>query len=343
MSATIPDTMLLEEITKATGYDCPEDLQGVTFKEATSGPGGGMSASEINEMVTRLIAGKQDKKIVFENQEMLLTEALQKVNAVANGKAQIFEASELPAKPAPNSQYWVKTYNGQTLDNGRYIILVDSLGAAHLVGKSVDSPSVNDVQINGTSIVDGATKTANIRPKTTIDSTATEKDIPSAKGVWDLVSNYYTIAQANDTFIQKPSIKTVIDDTATDTDVISGKAVFDFYKDTKIEDVTSKIRKSTTFTTVSFNAIKIGEHFLYLKFQLTKSGTLNAGSDIVLTLSNLEKVGIRNTESVAGSLYVSAGTASTFYNKNAKSVYIYTYQQMNNPSMHFSYLIPINL
>ena len=203
MSATIPDTMLLEEITKATGYDCPEDLQGVTFKEATSGPGGGMSASEINEMVTRLIADKQDKKIVFENQEMLLTEALQRVNAVANGKAQIFEASELPAKPAPNSQYWVATYNGQTLDNGRYIILVDSLGVAHLVGKSVDSPSVNDVQINGTSIVDGATKTANIRSKTTIDSTATDNDIPSAKGVWDLLSNYYTIAQANDTFVSK--------------------------------------------------------------------------------------------------------------------------------------------
>ena len=185
MSATIPDTMLLEEITKATGYDCPEDLQGVTFKEATAGPGGGMSASEINEMVTRLIANKQDKKIIFENQEMLLTEALQKVNAVANGKAQIFEAAELPAKPAPNSQYWVATYNGQTLDNGRYIILVDSLGASHLVGKSVDSPSVNDVQINGTSIVDGATKTANIRPKATINSTATDNEIPSAKGVWN--------------------------------------------------------------------------------------------------------------------------------------------------------------
>lgn len=213
MSATIPDTMPLEEITKPTGYDCPEDLQGVTFKEATSGPGGGMSASEINEMVTRLIADKQDKKIVFENQEMLLTEALQRVNAVANGKAQIFEASELPAKPAPNSQYWVATYNGQTLDNGRYIILVDSLGVAHLVGKSVDSPSVNDVQINGTSIVDGATKTANIRPKATIDDTATENDIPSAKGTWDLVNNRNDLFDASkflmaDEFASEATYKT---------------------------------------------------------------------------------------------------------------------------------------
>lgn len=91
MSATIPDTMPLEEITKATGYDCPEDLQGVTFKEATSGQGGGAS--------------------------------------------------------------------------------------------------VSDVQINGTSIVDGSTKIANIQPKATINDTATENDIPSAKGVLDLFNS----------------------------------------------------------------------------------------------------------------------------------------------------------
>lgn len=202
MSATISDTMLLEEITKATGYDCPEDLQGVTFKEATSGAGGGMSAGEINEMVTRLIADKQDKKIVFEGQEMLLTTALQRVNNSAVGKANIIDAETLPDSLTPNSQYWVKTYNGQTIDNGRYIILVDSLGTPHFMGESTSVP-VTDIQINGSSIVDGATKIANIRPKATIDNAATENDIPSAKSVWDLLNNYYTIAQANDTFVNK--------------------------------------------------------------------------------------------------------------------------------------------
>ena len=37
MSATIPETMLLSDLLKATGYDCPEDLQGATFAEATAG------------------------------------------------------------------------------------------------------------------------------------------------------------------------------------------------------------------------------------------------------------------------------------------------------------------
>lgn len=37
MSAQIPETMLLSDLLKATGYDCPVDLQGKTFAEATSG------------------------------------------------------------------------------------------------------------------------------------------------------------------------------------------------------------------------------------------------------------------------------------------------------------------
>ena len=37
MSAQIPETMLLSDLLKSTGYDCPEDLQGRTFAEATAG------------------------------------------------------------------------------------------------------------------------------------------------------------------------------------------------------------------------------------------------------------------------------------------------------------------
>lgn len=39
MSATIPNSMLLSDLLKATGYDCPESLQGKTFKQATAGAG----------------------------------------------------------------------------------------------------------------------------------------------------------------------------------------------------------------------------------------------------------------------------------------------------------------
>lgn len=39
MRATIPETMLLSDLLKPTGYDCPQDLQGKTFDQTTSGGG----------------------------------------------------------------------------------------------------------------------------------------------------------------------------------------------------------------------------------------------------------------------------------------------------------------
>lgn len=39
MSATIPNGMLLSDLLKATGYDCPSTLQGKTFAQATAGAG----------------------------------------------------------------------------------------------------------------------------------------------------------------------------------------------------------------------------------------------------------------------------------------------------------------
>jgi hypothetical protein len=37
MSANIPSTMPMSDLLKSTGYNCPEELQGKTFDEATSG------------------------------------------------------------------------------------------------------------------------------------------------------------------------------------------------------------------------------------------------------------------------------------------------------------------
>lgn len=39
MSANIPETKLVSELLKPTGFNCPEDLTGKTFSEATSGGG----------------------------------------------------------------------------------------------------------------------------------------------------------------------------------------------------------------------------------------------------------------------------------------------------------------
>lgn len=50
MSAQIPDTLLVSEVLKPTGFDCPEDLVDVSFNEAISG---GTSAElEDNKEVT---------------------------------------------------------------------------------------------------------------------------------------------------------------------------------------------------------------------------------------------------------------------------------------------------
>lgn len=51
MSATIPENMQLDDLLKATGYDCPEAFQGKTFEEATEGGGGG-AVLENNKTVT---------------------------------------------------------------------------------------------------------------------------------------------------------------------------------------------------------------------------------------------------------------------------------------------------
>lgn len=49
MSANIPESMRLNDLLKATGYNCPEELQNKTFDEATSG---GSASLEDNKEVT---------------------------------------------------------------------------------------------------------------------------------------------------------------------------------------------------------------------------------------------------------------------------------------------------
>mgnify|MGYP003303113834 CR=1 FL=1 len=50
MSANITEHMLLSDLLKATGYNCPANLQGKTFKEATAG--GSPSELDDNKAVT---------------------------------------------------------------------------------------------------------------------------------------------------------------------------------------------------------------------------------------------------------------------------------------------------
>ena len=43
MSVTISDKVMMKEVLKATGFDCPQGMENKTFEQATSGGGGGGS------------------------------------------------------------------------------------------------------------------------------------------------------------------------------------------------------------------------------------------------------------------------------------------------------------
>lgn len=79
MSATIPNSMLLSDLLKATGYDCPEDLQGKTFKQATAGAGVDLEA---NKAVT-VNAGEYAQAIEIEPSDTY--EAMEKVTLNITG------------------------------------------------------------------------------------------------------------------------------------------------------------------------------------------------------------------------------------------------------------------
>ena len=54
MSAIISDKTMMKEILKATGFDCPEGMENLTFKQATSG-GGGSATLTTEELAAKEI------------------------------------------------------------------------------------------------------------------------------------------------------------------------------------------------------------------------------------------------------------------------------------------------
>ena len=79
MSANIPNGMLLSDLLKATGYDCPENLQGKTFKQATAGAGIDLEA---NKAVT-INASEYTQAIEIEPSDTY--EAMEKVTLTLAG------------------------------------------------------------------------------------------------------------------------------------------------------------------------------------------------------------------------------------------------------------------
>ena len=79
MSAEIPNGMLLSDLLKATGYDCPSTLQGKTFKQATAGAGIDIEA---NRAVT-VDAGAYTQAVEIEPSDTY--EAMEKVTLTLTG------------------------------------------------------------------------------------------------------------------------------------------------------------------------------------------------------------------------------------------------------------------
>ena len=79
----------------------------------------------------------QKKRITWQGTDnVLLTTVLQQIFEFAAGKVQIVVANTLPEVTEPNTQYWIKTYDDETIENGRYIILTDAENDATLIGTS---------------------------------------------------------------------------------------------------------------------------------------------------------------------------------------------------------------
>lgn len=120
MSARIPDNMLLSDLLKATGYDCPQRLQGKTFEESTTGEGN--ISIEANKEVTisengTVVINPSESKDVMKK----VTVNVNVPESSGGGAFRYFDGRNTgyPANPAG---FWVIGKN-QTSGNARCLAL----------------------------------------------------------------------------------------------------------------------------------------------------------------------------------------------------------------------------
>lgn len=131
MSARIPDTALLSDLLKPTGYDCPERLQGKTFEESTTGEGNisieankEITISENGTTVINPSEGKDTMEKVTVNVNVPSSSG-----GSSGGAFRYFDARKSNYSSSPLG-FWVIGKN-QTSGNARCLILSG--------GRSVDS------------------------------------------------------------------------------------------------------------------------------------------------------------------------------------------------------------
>ena len=109
MSATIPNGMLLSDLLKSTGYDCPVALQGKTFAQATSGSEAELEANH----TTTIKAGEYtqpveitpaDGKAGMEKVTVTLTGVIKGLSAFGTAEGAVY-LTEIPSEDGAVKAY----------------------------------------------------------------------------------------------------------------------------------------------------------------------------------------------------------------------------------------------
>ena len=117
MSAQIPETMLLSDLLKATGYDCPEELQGLTFEEATVGESE-VQTKEVTITTNTSTEVKPDKGKLL-SKVTVVTAIPNKLFAFGTAEGVVYTLS-VPTEDMASIDVYVPATTGLTKTTGAY-------------------------------------------------------------------------------------------------------------------------------------------------------------------------------------------------------------------------------
>lgn len=117
MSARIPDNMLLSDLLKATGYDCPTELQGETFAEATVGDSEAQT-KEVTIITNTKTEVKPSKGKLF-SKVTVTTAVPNKLYAYGTAEKVVF-LKAIPSADTAEVAVYVPSVTGLTAGTGSY-------------------------------------------------------------------------------------------------------------------------------------------------------------------------------------------------------------------------------
>ena len=118
MSAQIPETMLLSDLLKATGYDCPEELQGLTFEEATVGESE-VQTKEVTITTNTSTEVKPDSGKLLKK-VTVITAVPNKLFAFGTAEGVVYTLS-VPTEDQASIDVYVPAVTGLTKTTGAYV------------------------------------------------------------------------------------------------------------------------------------------------------------------------------------------------------------------------------